>query len=51
LLIIGFIDSYAMEQADADGNLTIITVAIWQNAEYVKDGKKFNGGRAYKIEF
>ena len=35
----GFIDSYAMEQTDADGNLKIITVAIWQNAEYVKNAR------------
>ena|SRR5215475_12096820 len=35
----GLIRSYAMEQANADGDLIIITVAIWENAEFVKNAK------------
>lgn len=31
----GFIRSDAMELTDADGNLTIVTVALWENLDYI----------------
>ena len=33
-------NSYAMEQTNTNGDLIIITVAIWKNEEFVKNAKK-----------
>ncbi|MBK8501321.1 MAG: hypothetical protein IPL46_03440 [Saprospiraceae bacterium] len=47
----GYLKGDAFEQKDSEGNLTIITIAVWQNQEYLDKAKVLVQAEFKRINF
>ncbi|XZF16587.1 ester cyclase [Chitinophagaceae bacterium MMS25-I14] len=47
----GFVQDEVMQQQDADGNYIVITVATWENKEYVDKAKSLVAAEYQRIQF
>jgi hypothetical protein len=47
----GYVNGDAFEQVDTEGNVTIITIAVWENQEYLDKAKILVQAEFKRINF